>query len=48
LLAATPMEITSIAIELGYSSSQRFAAQFRRMVGRTPSEYRRNNVNHPG
>lgn len=33
--------LTSIAYDVGFSSSQYFATTFRRMVGLTPSEYRR-------
>jgi len=41
LLSGTALEIISIAVELGFSSSQHFAASFRRLTGCTPSEYRR-------
>jgi AraC-like DNA-binding protein len=41
LLISTSMSVTSIAVELGYSSSQHFAARFRRATGRTPSDCRR-------
>ncbi|NQU40582.1 MAG: helix-turn-helix transcriptional regulator [Lentisphaerae bacterium] len=41
MLEGTALDITSIATELGFSSSQHFAYQFRRMVGCTPSSYRR-------
>ena len=40
MLTSTALEITSIATELGFSSSQHFASQFRRLVGCTPSAYR--------
>ena len=40
MLTSTTLEITAIAIELGYSSSQHFASQFRRIAGCTPSGYR--------
>jgi AraC-like DNA-binding protein len=40
MLAETPMDITSIAVELGFSSSQHFATRFRRLVGCSPSDYR--------
>jgi AraC-like DNA-binding protein len=41
LLRESRMDITSIAIELGFSSSQHFAARFRRVAGCTPTVYRR-------
>lgn len=41
MLASTALDITSIAAELGYSSSQHFATQFRHMTGDTPTAYRR-------
>ncbi len=41
MLTATTLDITSIATELGYSSSQHFASQFRRLAGSTPTAYRR-------
>jgi AraC-like DNA-binding protein len=41
MLLETQMEITAISVELGYSSSQHFASQFRRLVGCAPSAYRR-------
>ena len=34
------VRITSLALDLGFSSSQHFAARFRRETGRTPSEWR--------
>jgi AraC-like DNA-binding protein len=34
------LSVTDIAMELGFSSSQYFATVFRRMTGRSPSEYR--------
>ena len=40
LLAETRLLVTAIAFELGYPSSQHFAAQFRRVTGRSPSEWR--------
>ena len=40
LLTETRMDITSIAIELGFSSSQHFASRFKNLTGRTPSDYR--------
>ncbi|MGP3991904.1 helix-turn-helix transcriptional regulator [Streptomyces sp. 3N207] len=40
LLSETDRPITTIAAELGYSSSQHFATAFRRETGTTPSKYR--------
>lgn len=40
LLQTTRLSVTEIAMELGYPSSQHFAAQFRRTVGCTPTEAR--------
>ena len=33
-------EIARVAMQLGYSSSQHFATEFRRVTGTTPSEFR--------
>ena len=41
LLSATSLPVTTIAMELGFPSSQHFAAVFRRHVGESPREYRR-------
>lgn len=41
LLSETDLSITTIATELGYSSSQHFATAFRRETGTTPSRHRR-------
>jgi AraC-like DNA-binding protein len=41
LLEDTNWPVTSIALELGYPSSQHFAAQFRKETGVTPSAWRR-------
>jgi AraC-like DNA-binding protein len=40
LLAASQDELTAIALQLGYSSSQHFATEFRRVTGTTPSAFR--------
>lgn len=42
LLLCGDRTVTSIAMELGFSSSQYFATAFKRYTGRTPGEYRRN------
>jgi len=39
-LAETADEVTAIAHELGFSSSQYFSTAFRRQTGLTPGEYR--------
>ncbi|XVQ14112.1 helix-turn-helix domain-containing protein [Spirillospora sp. CA-255316] len=41
LLGETDVPITTLAADLGYSSSQHFATAFRRETGTTPSHYRR-------
>lgn len=41
LLATTEREITTIALDCGFDSPAYFSAQFRRVVGSTPSAYRR-------
>jgi AraC-like DNA-binding protein len=40
MLSETSVDITSIAVELGFSSSQHFATRFRQLVGCSPSDYR--------
>ncbi len=40
MLTSTTLDITAIAIELGYSSSQHFASQFRCIAGCTPTAHR--------
>jgi len=42
LLVATSLPITTIALELGYCSSQHFATQFQEVTGSSPREYREN------
>lgn len=44
LLENTGMSVTNIAMELGFSSSQHFATQFRAVAGMSPSVYRRQNT----
>ena len=41
LLAMPSMAITEVAMAVGYQTSSSFAAAFRRVVGVSPSEYRR-------
>lgn len=49
LLRETPMPITDIAYRLGYSSTQHFAAAFRRFSGQTPTGWRAIGPDdHPG
>jgi len=40
-LSETDLDVTRIALDLGFSSSQYFATVFRRRVGMSPSDYRR-------
>ncbi|MFW5846112.1 MAG: helix-turn-helix transcriptional regulator [Planctomycetota bacterium] len=39
LLQQTRLSITSIAVELGFPSSQHFATQFKRITGSRPSQF---------
>jgi AraC family transcriptional regulator len=41
LLARPTLSITEIALEIGFGETSSFTAAFRRLVGRTPSSYRR-------
>jgi AraC-like DNA-binding protein len=41
LLRETNQSITTIALEVGFSSSSYFSRMFRRLTGRSPDEYRR-------
>jgi AraC-like DNA-binding protein len=41
LLGKTGKSITTIAFELGFSSSQYFASTFRKYTGMTPGQYRK-------
>jgi AraC family transcriptional regulator len=41
LLARPSLSITQIALEVGFGETSSFTAAFRRLVGRTPSSYRR-------
>ncbi len=42
LLVDTDKSITTIALDVGFSSSSYFSRMFRRQVGQSPEEYRRN------
>ena len=44
MLKSSDIPVTRLAVELGFSSSQHFAARFRRETGQTPRELRRANV----
>ena len=41
MLMSTELPITQIALAVGFSDHTQFARQFRRIVGATPSAYRR-------
>jgi AraC-like DNA-binding protein len=41
LLLATPLSVTDIAFELGYSSAAHFSAAFRRATGIPPAQYKK-------
>ena len=41
ILSSSDVSITRLALELGFSSPQHFAARFRRATGQTPRELRR-------
>jgi len=41
LLETTSQPITQISLDLGYATSQHFATSFRRITGRTPTQWRR-------
>ena len=43
-LATTRLSVLEIALSLGFSSSQHFATAFRRRLGLTPSQYRRDRL----
>ena len=40
MLAETTLSVTTIAMELGFASSQHFATQFKTITNQSPSEYR--------
>jgi AraC-like DNA-binding protein len=43
LLESTDKPVTHIALDLGYSSSQHFSVVFKRLTGKTPTQWRVNN-----
>lgn len=44
LLKKPEMQITDIALDTGFYSSQHFATTFKKLTGYTPSEFRKNNI----
>ena len=44
LLAKPNQSVTEIALDMGFSETSSFTAAFRRLAGRTPTEYRRSVV----
>jgi AraC-like DNA-binding protein len=40
-LLATDMSITDVALNTGFQSSSSFARAFRKLTGKTPSEYKK-------
>jgi AraC family transcriptional regulator len=44
LLAMPHLSVTEIALDMGFSDTSAFTAAFRRLVGRTPTDYRRSIV----
>jgi AraC family transcriptional regulator len=44
LLAKPNQSVTEIALDMGFSDTSSFTAAFRRLVGRTPTDYRRSAV----
>ncbi len=47
LLATTDMKVVDVAVDAGFGSLSRFNEAFRASCGRTPREYRRQNVGSP-
>jgi AraC family transcriptional regulator len=48
LLANRHLSITEIALDVGYHETSSFTAVFRKLVGQTPSTYRRSLIRNPG
>ncbi|HTL51584.1 MAG TPA: AraC family transcriptional regulator, partial [Planctomycetota bacterium] len=46
LLSETKLPVTTIALELGFPSSQHFASRYKHYFGRTPSAHRRRKRNN--
>jgi AraC-like DNA-binding protein len=44
LLKKPDVQVTSIALDTGFYSSQHFATTFKKLTGYTPSQFRRNNI----
>ncbi|MEP0956633.1 helix-turn-helix transcriptional regulator [Microcoleus sp. FACHB-1515] len=40
LLSATQLSITEVTFQVGFSNQSHFTAQFRKLVGATPKQYR--------
>ena len=43
-LLMTAIPITEIAFSVGYSNPSKFSAAFRKLTGKTPSEWRKNRL----
>ena len=46
LLKKKDVNITDIALDTGFYSSQHFSTTFKKLTGYTPSEFRKNNLSH--
>jgi AraC-like DNA-binding protein len=44
LLKAQDLNITDIALDTGFYSSQHFSTTFKKLTGYTPSDFRKNNI----